>query len=192
MAVNRNSDNIRVFGSLDDALWVAPVGTQMPTTLELNLPSPWVPVGWLSDSGVPLEISTDVEKFKAHQGSTTVRTKVTSTEKTISFTMLEKTPLALRLHQGAEAPTTLSPGIAKVVLPEGIGVVSVAAVLVTRDEKVVDFLCMEKIEIGEREEVPNAADEISGYGMSAEVVGGSYLLTNAPAFLEAASSGVGG
>ena len=192
MAVNRNSDNIRVFGSLDDALWVAPVGTVMPTTLELDLPAPWVPVGWLSDSGVPVEIGTDVEKFKAHQGSTTVRTKVTSTEKTLSFTMLEKTPLALKLHQDAGDPTLLSPGIAKVVLPEGIGVVSMAAVLVTRDEDVIDFLCMEKIEIGEREEVPNAADEISGYGMSAEIVGGSYMLTNAPVFVEAAEAGTGG
>lgn len=189
MAVNRNSDNIRVFGSLDDALWVAPVGTTMPTTLDLMLPAPWVPVGWLSDDGVPVEISTDVEKFKAHQGSTTVRTKVTSTEKTISFTMLEKTPLALKLHQDAADPVAAGSGVAKVVLPEGIGVVTMAAVLVTRDDDVVDFLCMEKIEIGERESVPNAADEISAYGMSAEIVGGSYMLTNAPAFLEAVESG---
>ena len=183
--VNRNSDNIRVFGSLDDALWLAPVGTVMPTTLDLMLPSPWVPAGWLSDDGIPVEISTDVEKFKAHQGSTTVRTKVTSTEKPISFTLLEKTPLALKLHQNAADPVAAGSGVARVDLPEGIGVVSMAAVLVTRDEAVIDFLCMEKIEIGEREAVPHAADEISGYGMSAEIVGASYMLTNAPAFLEA-------
>lgn len=183
--VNRNSDNIRVFGSLDDMLWWAPPGTVMPTTLDLELPAPWVPAGWLADSGVPVEISTDVEKFKAHQGGTTVRTKVTSTEKTLSFTMLEKTPLALRLHQGAAAPVQAGPGVARVDLPEGIGVVTMAAVLVTRDEDVIDFLCMEKIEIGEREAVPHVNDEISSYGMSAEIVGTSYLLTNSPAFLEA-------
>ena len=103
--------------------------------------------------------------------------------------MREKTPLALKLHQDAADPVAAGSGVAKVVLPEGIGVVTMAAVLVTRDDDVVDFLCMEKIEIGERESVPNAADEISAYGMSAEIVGGSYMLTNAPAFLEAVESG---
>lgn len=186
---NRNSDNIRVFGSLDDMLWFAPEGTVMPTSLDLMLPSPWVPAGWLAESGVPIEISTDVEKFKAYQGGATVRTKVTSTEKTLSFTMLEKTPLALKLHQDAGDPVAAGPGVARVDLPEGIGVVTMAAVLVTVDDDVTDFLCMEKVEIGEREAVPHANNEISGYGMSAEIIGESFMLTNSPVFVEALAAG---
>lgn len=181
---NRNSDNVRVFGSLDDMLWLAPVGTTMPLTLDVMLPSPWVPAGWLAEAGVPINVSTDVEKFKAYQGGTTIRTKVTATEKSLSWTMLEKTPLALKLHQDAGDPVMISENVARVDLPEGIGVVAMAAVLVTVDDDVVDFLCMEKVEIGEREAVPHANNEISGYGMSAEIVGESYMLTNAPAFTD--------
>lgn len=181
---NRNSDNVRVFGSLDDMLWLAPEGTPLPLTLDLMLPSPWVPAGWLAESGVPVAVSTDVEKFKAYQGGTTIRTKVTATEKSLSWTMLEKTPLALKLHQDAGDPVLVAADVARVDLPEGIGVVTMAAVLVTVDDDVVDFLCMEKVEIGEREAVPHSNNEISGYGMSAEIVGSSYILTNSPAFTE--------
>lgn len=185
MAGARNNANVRVYGSLNDAIWIAPLGTTLPTTLSLDLPSPWVALGWLGQAGIPLALSTDVEKFKGHQGASTIRTKVTSTEKSFNFTALEETPAVLKLYHDAGDPIVTGTGaaaVARLDLPESVGVVAVAAVIQLEDEGILKFYCLERIEIGNREDVAHANAELTGYGMSAEILGASYILTNAPAF----------
>jgi hypothetical protein len=189
MAGARNSDNVRVYGSLNDAIWIAPLGTTLPTTLALDLPEPWVALGWLGQSGIPLAMSTDIEKFKGHQGGATIRTKVTSTEKTLSFVCLEETPAVVQLyHNTSGVPTvtgTAPSQVAKIDLPESVGVVAVACVIQLQDGDVTKFYCLERIEITNREDVAHSNTELTGYGMSAEIIGDSYLLTNAQPFIDA-------
>jgi hypothetical protein len=189
MAAERNNDNVRVYGSLNDAIWVAPLGTTLPTTLELDLPDPWVPLGWLGQDGIPLAMSTDVERFKGHQGGATIRTKVTSTEKTVSFTALEETPAVVKLYHDAGDPTVTGTGataVARIDLPESVGVVAVSCVIQLQDEGVTKFYCIERLEISGREDLAHSNSELTGYGMSADILGDSYMLTNAPAFIPAA------
>jgi hypothetical protein len=186
MAGARNNDNVRVYGSLNDAIWVAPLGTLLPTTLELDLPDPWVPLGWLGTDGIPLSLSTDVERFKGHQGGATIRTKVTGTEKSVSFTALEETPVVVKMYHDAGDPVVTGTGetaVARVDLPEAVGVQAFACVIQLQDEGVTKFYCLERLEISGREDLAHTNSELTGYGMSGDILGDSYMLTNAPAFV---------
>lgn len=190
--IHRNSDNVRIFGDLRDAVWLAPVGTPLPTSLDDDLPSPWISVGWLSEDGITYEPSTDVEKFKAHQGGATVRTKVTSTEKTLGFTMLESNPLTREIYENAAPPVTVSEGVARMDLKESIGVVEFAAVVQVFDAAptgdVAEFMCIERLAVGERGETTLSNADIRGFEVTGDVLGQSYILTNAPSIVEAAQA----
>lgn len=188
----RNSDNVRIFGDIRDMVWVAPVGTALPTEITEDLPSPWMPIGWLSEDGITYEPSTDVEKFKAHQGGATVRTKVTSTEKTLGFTMLESTPLTRRIYDGASAPVLTDSGAVRMDLPEAIGIPEFAAVVqnydATPNGDVAEFMCIERLAIGERGEATISNADIRGFEVTGDILGASYILTDAPAMVEAATA----
>lgn len=190
MPANYNNDNVRVFGSLEDKIMVAPIGTAGPLS-PADLVAPWVDLGWLDESGIPLGVSTDVEKFKGHQGGTTIRTKITSTEKSLGINALEDSPVVARLFWGGASAatetvpttsTTAGSGIYRYDMPEGIDTVAVSAVVYVEDGGVWKLYYYERIEIGEREEVSHANAELTGFRMSAEVVGDSYFLTNAAAY----------
>jgi hypothetical protein len=184
MPAMKNADNVRIYGGLDDAVWIAPLGTTLPVTLALDLPSPWVELGWLSEDGIPLSMTTDVQSFRGHQGGSLIRRKVVSTEKGISFTALEESPVVAKMYYGAADPVLLSPGVARMDLPESVGAQSYAAVVQLTDEDVVKFLCIERLDLGEREDVAHAGTDITGYGITGAIIGDAYILTNAPAFLE--------
>jgi len=179
----KNYDNIRAYGDLDSEVFFAPVGSTLPTTLA-DPTTPFEAVGWLSEDGVSLAVSTDVEKFKGWQGGSTLRTKVTGTEKTISIQCLEETPGVTELYFGHGAPVVTT-GVAKVDLPEGIGTVARAAVFKFVDGGVTKFLCCEKVEVTDREELSHTNTGLTTYGFTLDIIGDSYILTDAPAYVGA-------
>lgn len=109
---------IRVYGDVPSAVWVAPLGTTAP----VGLAAPAVTfkdLGWLSEDGVSLDRAAEVKKFKAHQGGTTVKVKVTGTENSFKFQCLEETAIVLGLmHAGATGVTTT--GVSTITIPGGI------------------------------------------------------------------------
>lgn len=178
-----NYDNVRAYGDLDSEVYFAPVGSTLPTTLADPI-APFAAIGWLGEDGVPLSVSTDIEKFKAWQGGTTLRTKVTGTEKSISIQCLEETPGVTELYFGHGAPVVTT-GVARIDLPEGIGSVSRAAVFKFVDGDVTKFLCCEKVEVTDREEISHSNTDVTMYGFTLEIIGDSYILTDAPAYTAA-------
>lgn len=177
----KNRDNVRVYGDLDSDVFLAPKGSTLPTDLD-DPTDPFESLGWLSEDGVDFEVTTDSEKFKGWQGGTTLRTKITSTEKTITFQALEETPGVTELYFGHKAPTVTT-GLAKVDLPEGIGTVERAAVFKFIDGAVTKFLCCELIQITDRGTVSHKNDDMTVYEFTAEIVGASYILTDNPAYV---------
>lgn len=184
MAETKNYDNIRAYGDLDSEVFFAPLGSTLPTTIATDPASPFAAVGWLSEDGVSLAISTDVEKFKGWQGGTTLKTKVTGTEKTISIQCLEETPGVTELYYGHGAPVVTA-GTARVDLPEGIGTVARAAVFKFVDGGVTKYLVCERVEVTDREELAHQNASLTTYGFTLDIIGDSYILTNAPAYLGA-------
>lgn len=183
----KNYDNIRAYGDLDSEVFLAPVGSTLPTTLTDPI-APFAALGWLSEDGVSLAVSTDVEKFKGWQGGSTLRTKVTGTEKTISIQCLEETPGVTELYFGHGAKTVTGTGadaVGRVDLPEGIGTVARAAVFKFVDGDVTKFLCCEKVEVTDREELAHTNSGLTMYGFTFDIIGDSYILSDAPAFTAA-------
>lgn len=186
-----NNANVRVYGSMFDGIWVAPLGTPDPVIkskedLLLDLPKPWVNVGWLNEDGIPLTVSTDIEKMKGHQGGSLLRTKVTSTEKGFSIGALEESPLVTGMFFDHKDPYKVVEGVARVDLPKGIGTVAVKTIQVVNDDDVTKWIVSQRTEIGEREDVDHQNAAISGYTMAASIVGEAYILTDSQSYLDAA------
>lgn len=184
----KNYDNIRAYGDLESEVFFAPVGTTLPTTITADPIAPFAAVGWLGEDGVSLSVSTDVEKFKGWQGGSVLRTKVTGTEKSISIQCLEETPGVTELYFGHGAKVVTGVGdaaVARVDLPEGIASVARAAVFKFKDGTVTKYLCCEKVEVTDREELSHQNSSLTMYGFTLEILGDSYILTNAPSFTAA-------
>lgn len=93
----KDRDNVRIYGDDASGVWVAPKGTTGP----VGLAAPgvgFVEVGWLGEDGVDFERSEDVSDFKAFQGGTSLRKKVTSVDDTFKFVALEETATTLGLY----------------------------------------------------------------------------------------------
>lgn len=86
--MTKDQDQIHVYGSDDDTVWLAPLGTTLPTTLGALDPA-FLDIGYLSEDGMSLERQADVTEFRAHQGAKVVRKKVTSSGKTFTFRPLQ-------------------------------------------------------------------------------------------------------
>ena len=185
----KNLDDIRVFGDLDSEIWLAPKGTTLPTTWGDPV-DPFEPLGWLSEDGVGLALSADVTKFKGYQGGTTLRTKVTSSEKTLTAQALQDNPLTSGLYWGHGDPEIVgvegAPGYhAKIAIPQSPGTVERTAVIKFVDDEVTKYLLCESLQVTDRDEIPHQNSEMSAYGFTFEIVGDMWILTNAPAFLGA-------
>lgn len=184
----KNYDNIRVYGDLDSEFYLAPLGTVLPTTIATDPIAPFWAFGWLSEDGIDLELSTDGQKFKAFQGGTTVRTKNTSTEKTLKVQALEETPGVTGIYFDHGAPVVTGVGaaaVAKIDLPESIRTTAFAGVAKFVDNDVEKWLVCERLEITGRGTVSHKNSDMTIYEFTFDILGDSYILTNAPAYLEA-------
>lgn len=187
MAETKNYDNIRIYGDLESEVLLGALGTVLPTDLTTVDPD-FKALGWLGEDGVPLTVSTNVEKFKGWQGGTTLRTKVTSTEKSFTVQALEENPLVFELFYDSKPATVSGVGparVAKIDLPGGIGTVSRAAVIKYVDGGVDKWLCCPRVEVGDRGDVPHTNAGMTIHEMTFEIIGDAYILTNAPAFVPA-------
>lgn len=185
MAVN--SANARIFGSDNDAVWVAPLGTELPVDLAEPM-SPFTDVGWLHTDGITVGGDTTVERFRGHQGGKVIRTKVTESNTTFQFQCLETTALTLGLQfnildkTSAADLTTATISASRKVTPRAF-VIDVFDI----DDEANPYQyrwCFERGEIGEREEFTLINSDITGYTFTVEVIDEFVLLTNDPAFAD--------
>ncbi|UBH06477.1 hypothetical protein K8P10_001988 [Leucobacter sp. Psy1] len=187
--MSKNLNNVRVYGGLATEVWFAKKGAgTLPTTL-VEPGAPFESVGWLHEDGIDLELSADIEKFKGMQGGTTLRTEVTSTEKSFKIQCIEESPLVSALYWGHEKPTVTGEGadrVARIDLPESLRTVERQAVIRFVDDLGVEkFLCCDLVQATERGTVGHKKSDLTGYEITFEIIGDSYILTNAESFLEA-------
>jgi hypothetical protein len=84
----KNTGAIIGYGGDSTAVWVAPVGTTTPTGLAAPAAT-FKEIGWISDGGIGMDWGEDVTEFRAHQGNTIVKRKVTGVNQTFTFQALE-------------------------------------------------------------------------------------------------------
>ncbi len=93
MAMNSELARLGVTG----ALWVAPLGSTLPTGMEA-WPSDFVDLGYISDDGVTESVDEDTEEFTPWQSATPIRTEITSSTKTFQCTLWESKAATLSLY----------------------------------------------------------------------------------------------
>lgn len=101
----KDRTQVRIYGDLASAVWVAPKGTTGPTTLV----APGVgynELGWLTEDGVDMDRNESSTSFNAWQGGTLLRKKVTSVEDSFKVICTEENATVLGLYYKGVTPTT--------------------------------------------------------------------------------------
>lgn len=177
-----NANNARVFGSDLDAIFLAPLGTALPTGISDALAGAFEDVGWLHSDGVTetqLGSKTDI---RGHQGANIVRTRIETPGTEYAFVALESKSQtkALRYH---EKTVTSSNGVRKATRGAGQRVSARSAVIEFYDADnttVKERLVIPRFEIvgdGDRVFVNN---DIAAFPFRGTIVGDYDSYDNAP------------
>ncbi|MPZ66167.1 MAG: hypothetical protein GEU83_11850 [Pseudonocardiaceae bacterium] len=112
MALDSSNVNVAVTGAVS----YAPVGTAAPTDANTVLPATtWRDVGYLSSDGITETRDRSTNNVVAWQNAEVVRTVVTESSISVSFTMIESNPNSLELFYGTavddtDGSVTIDPG----------------------------------------------------------------------------------
>lgn len=174
--------NARIFGSDDDKVLIAPLGTTPPTALAAPSED-FLDVGWLHTDGIPFTPTDSVEKIRGHQGGRVVRTTITESDLTFQFQALETTALTLALQHNITSASTASGNTTMEASP-GRLVLARAFILdlFDKDDPSIQYrYVIPRGEIGERSEFAHSNADITGYTFNVEVIGSYQIITNDPA-----------
>lgn len=94
-------DSSKVDVAVTGAISFAPAGTEGPISAESSLDPAFKDVGYISEDGVTEAPTRSVENLKAWQNAEVVRTVITESALTVSFTMIETNPNSIELFYGA-------------------------------------------------------------------------------------------
>lgn len=177
-----NSDNVRIFGSDIDMVYIAPLGTTLPETLD-SLDPAFVPLGWLGDDGIDFDADDDNVEINAHQGGAIVRSKITKAADNITFRALEDTPATNQFVETTEKVTTTA-DVSRVDFAAGFRNVSVAAVVDLRDDStgVTERRVYSRVDQTERPKWTASNKDAKILEIKVKRIGKSYKLTNNPTY----------
>lgn len=91
-------------------VYVAPVGTALPTTPNGALNAAFVGLGYLTEDGVTLSVSPDIQEFMAWQSRQAVRRELTAQEIQLAFQLEQWNEETVPLAFGGGAVTSVSGG----------------------------------------------------------------------------------
>lgn len=91
-------DTAEVRAGLDGGVYVAPLGTAMPTTATGVLDAAFVHLGYFNDDGVEIDPSQDREEFTAWQSVVPVRRVLTGSQFNLTFTMIQTNREIMELY----------------------------------------------------------------------------------------------
>ena len=172
---NVDPTNIRVWGSLDDFVAVAPLGSTDDldvTALLREAPAPFVEVGGLTQDGSPTyALDDEQQKLKLYQGGMTGRVVTTSSETTFKFTAYESTLLMMGLFWDPKETDTKS-GISH-QKRSGREVLARSWLLGRFDdsEDAAEWDVIPRGEVTSREEIGTDRENGTVYGITVEIIG---------------------
>lgn len=171
MAVN--SANARIFGSDSDAIYLAPLGTPLPTSINDPLDGAFEDIGWLHSDGITETFTGSKSEIRGHQGQRVVRTRIETPGTTISFHALESKAQTRSLRYDEKSVTTVN-GVRTVTRGAGQKVSPRAAVIDVFDA---DDITVKERHVIERFEVTPDGDrvfagtDIAGFPFLGEIIG---------------------
>jgi hypothetical protein len=183
-----NDDLVRV-GVTGD-IYVAPVGTTLPTNISSPLNAAFVKVGHVTVDALSEGLSVTSEKIRSWQKKSGVRTVITEFDWTFQFVALESSALVLEMFYGG-ASTSTAGGVHTTTIPTEIEAVQKALVIEIIDGDIITRYTSPVAEISDRGDVAHNGSEGTGYDMTISIVGDStalgYRITNDPNFTTSAS-----
>lgn len=174
----------RIYGSDSDAVYLAPLGTTLPTTLDGALDPAFEDVGWLNGDGITEALSGSIDKKRGFQGQRVVRTRMSETGTSISFVAIETKDQTLSLRYFEKSVDTSVSGVRKAVRSSGQRIAVRSAVIDLFDED--DENVKERLIIPRFEISPNgdrvAGTDIVAYPFMGEIIGDyTHLITDVEA-----------
>jgi hypothetical protein len=178
-----NDDLVRV-GVTGD-VYVAPVGTTLPTDVTSPLNAAFAMVGHVSTDALTESLKITSEKIRSWQKKGGVRTVVTEYDWTWQFTLLETSTLTLEMFYGGATSATVG-DVTTTTIPNELEVVQKAMVIQIVDGLIITRYAIEVAEISDRGDVAHNGSAATGYDLTVSVVGGvddlGKRLTNDPDF----------
>jgi hypothetical protein len=107
-----NSANVLV--ALTGSVLVGPVGTTLPTTTDATWDTDFVDLGYISEDGITEAHDDQTAEIKAWQNGDVVRSMITGSSATYSFTVIETTAAALSLYYKGSTLTGTGDGPATI------------------------------------------------------------------------------
>lgn len=175
----KNLANVLIGGGAASAVYAAPKGSTLPTTLAAPDVA-FKDVGWISEDGKTFARDQDMQTKRGHQGGGIVKRIIASTDDSFKFQCLETTALVLGLMYKGQVPTVVS---------------TVATINVTNQNKLDEraWVLDEILDDGSQEryvipqgtvtltaEVTRKHDDLTVYEFTVWVTGDYSYLTNAP------------
>lgn len=177
-----NAANARIYGSDLDAIYLAPVGTTLPATIDGELDAAFEHVGWLHSDGITETFTGSASEIRGHQGGGVVRKRMESPGTQFKFTALESKAQTQSLRYD-ERNTSVTAGVRKATRGSGQRVSKRAAVIDVYD---IDDTTIKERKIFELIEITPEADrvyansDIAGFPFIAEVIGTYDVLETVP------------
>lgn len=187
-----NAENI-VVGS-GGSIYIAPVGTTLPTTVDGSLNAAFVDLGYISEDGISLSAAAEITEISAFQSFLPVRKLVTGRTFDLSFNVREWTAESVVFAFGGGTITEDTPGEYTYTPPAAGDALYERAMVVDFRDGAKDYrLVIPRGTISDTVETTiargSAADLPVTFSVLAtdEVTPGYYLISNDPA-LEPAGS----
>lgn len=99
-----NAQEVLVGNANGAGLWIAPVGTALPTDTN-TLPEAWKPLGYTTDDGVEQMMDMETTDIMTWQDKSPVRTVTKSKVFSYKFMLLQWNARTLALYMGTPEPT---------------------------------------------------------------------------------------
>lgn len=177
-----NAENARIFGSDSDAIYLAPVGTTLPTTLDGALDDAFEDVGWLHSDGITESPTGSKEVLRGHQGNGVVRTRVSEPGTTVQFVALEDKAQTRALRYNIKSSQEAA-GVRTETRGPGQKVSARACVIDffdADDVTIKERWIIERLEITPDGDRVYVNSDIAGFPFTGEVIGDYDVLTNGP------------
>lgn len=171
----KNTDNARAYYGFDSGLWITRPGVAVPA---YPLPdihdvngvfqdpgADFYELGWLSEDGPTQGRSRTVERFRAWQGNTIVKTAVTEDDHTFQIQALEDNWVVAELRYPDSVTTTVGDVTQTIVGPQG-GEDVRSGVLDLVDGDVWKRIFIPQLVLDETGDTAHSAGELTFYDMT--------------------------
>lgn len=183
MALDSTEVRLAPFGHI----YVAPVGTALPTTVVTPLPATWKELGYASDDGVSITPTTDINDYFAWQAAMPIKTSLSSISMEVQFKLIQINQATTALYFFGSA-WSVAAGVATMTMSSNPALDERAMVIEwTDDANQVNRLAMPRGLITDRESMVLSRNDLTALGVTYKILDyngvGAVLLSNNPDLL---------